>query len=178
MEELFQFITSNFIMFVIIIGGLISLFRNKQTGEQQSKQRPSNIPETRSQTQSKQEEVRDNWQLDERMQESIETMTSEEQREKQLERLKSQVNANSHMNRQRSNNASKDVQDNHKSFQPLPESTDRRLSDSKQDDHFKKKIKGQLNRGGLLESIVMAEVLGSPRSLKPYRSKIYDRQSF
>lgn len=35
---------------------------------------------------------------------------------------------------------------------------------------FKKEIKGKLNRKELIDSIIMAEVLGPPRSKKPYSS--------
>lgn len=41
---------------------------------------------------------------------------------------------------------------------------------------FKKRIKRNVNREGLVNGIIMAEILGSPRATKPYRSVISQRK--
>src|SRR5699024_5047064 len=47
---------------------------------------------------------------------------------------------------------------------------------SQRPDVFKKKFKSKLTRDGLVDSIIMAEVLGPTRATKPYRSVIQQRK--
>src|SRR5699024_10950928 len=93
------------------------------------------------------------------------TMTVEEHRDEQMERLKQQLNTDED--------------------QSLPHITDNKQSVLKvvhSHDHsykygqFKKDMKKNLTKQGLIDSIVMAEVLGPPRARKPYRSIIYERK--
>lgn len=172
MEGFIDFIASNFVLLFIIITGLISLFKNKSTQRTENNE-PSNIPEpTTKKAQTNQQEK-----IDERMQETIQTLSTEEAREQQLERLKDKVS----VDRQKlSDEYVTKMSDGLSKPFPVKEyvspiGNKEIVSDS--DSLFKKELKENLNQKGLMESIVMAEVLGPPRALKPYRSRLSDRTS-
>ncbi|MGM8213520.1 hypothetical protein ACLIBH_12155 [Virgibacillus sp. W0430] len=173
MEGFIDLITSNFILLFIIISGLISLFKNKSNQQQENKE-PSNVPKTYP----KEVETKQYKKVEERVQDTIQSLSTEEQREKQLERLKDQVRGMSRresdqMTTSRNDQAFQSTAVTHKNNQLLT-NKDKEADQTS----LQKQITGRLNQKGLVESIIMAEVLGPPRSVNPYRPRISNRKTF
>ena len=156
MEEIFQFIVSNIVFVLIIIGGLISMFRNKANTETiEKKELPSNqdIPKN--------------------VQETITTFSPEELREEQLKRLKERVEStqsliNETTINQKSENLSKLKQQTNVSKKPLK-------MKQLENESLPVQIKNNLTRNGLAQSIVMMEILGPPRSMRQHSFKNQNR---
>lgn len=58
--------------------------------------------------------------------------------------------------------------------------SERNVSDkglSAEQKQFKRRVRGNLNEKGLVNGIVMSEVLGKPRAMKPYKSVISKRRN-
>lgn len=146
---------------LILVGGLIGVFgkseNRKQTSDQQSPNRPTQTTQTRRQTEQRKRTVH------ERQQENIQTLSIEEQRDQQMERLREQIKTGGHRLPEQSKTSSPQVVHSHKTSYEFEE--------------FKKDMKRNLTKQGLIDSIIMAEVLGSPRARKPYRSIIYERKN-
>lgn len=87
-----------------------------------------------------------------------------DQREKQMEQLAGRMNTSLDME--------EDLEelDEHKSAFSYIHQVSDQSEHSKKQIQMKKRIHGKLNRDGLVDSIIMAEVLGRPRALKPYQS--------
>lgn len=167
MEEIFQFIFSNIIFILVIIGGLISMFRNRTNNEQENK-RPSPIPKTADNSNRKREEIQNpfenkelsNKDIPKNVQETITTVSHEEKRKEQLERLKEKVESIQSFN-------TNEITEN-----PIEYNQQTNIS-RKQKKKVKKKslpdhIKNNLTRDGLAQSIVMMEILGPPRAIKQH----------
>src|SRR5690625_134940 len=89
MDELFEAILSNPFLLLVIIGGIISLFRGKSEHTGQKSQQPSSNP-TRSQSYNRPgRETRTTAQST--TTENDSTLTVEEHRDEQMERLKDQL---------------------------------------------------------------------------------------
>lgn len=181
MEEIFQFIVSNIVFVLIIIGGLISMFRNKANTEQEN-QRPSPIPKTADDLNKKAEEIKEtiekkelpsNQDIPKNVQETITTFSPEELREEQLKRLKERVEStqsliNETTINQKSENLSKLKQQTNVSKKPLK-------MKQLENESLPVQIKNNLTRNGLAQSIVMMEILGPPRSMRQHSFKNQNR---
>lgn len=165
MDELFEAILSNPFLLILIIGGLISFFRGSSGKSDQESQQPSGRPTQRSQTYSQSESNKStrSEMSDTEHSTNMSALSVEEQRDEQLERLKKQLNTNEHqVSPHPSKNKTKVVHSHESSYKYH---------------EFKKDMKRNLTKQGLIDSIVMAEILGPPRARKPYRSIIDERKN-
>lgn len=179
MNDIIELIMGNMFVVIIIIGVLIKLFsgskakQNESTNEEQNENANQNKPQSIFQQvkseieQQKQAQTLEN---ERRHKETVARSTNqssqpsqsvEQQREAQLNRLKknhqaTSIKADNSQSRMRNqpNIANQEISDNQ--IGPI-------------------KLSKKLTQKGLIESVIMAEVLGSPRALNPYRSVTSNR---
>jgi|SRR5699024_1181832 len=169
-----DFIAENFIIIVIIIGGILSLFKNKSNPSEDERQRAGNPAAPGSQKRNH-PSASHSRSTNSRTGYTPPTMNKqnpvsiEEQKKKQLEELQKRMGGSSMA-------VVQEEEDN--SHQAGLESNLRSPTIVKPYHHreFRNEIKGKLNRKGLIDSIVMAEVLGPPRAKKPYSSIISQKK--
>lgn len=178
MEQLIDLIFENPFLLVIILGALFSLFggkkkeeqqeqrqrQNQRTGSQQQRQQQSQQPmRTKSNPSQPRQQVKKKTQEKRAPQLSI-----EEQRARQMARF-----ASNHVTEHHSAEAD----------EKLVRADERRkteiqnLTSSYDQKRFKKEFKQGLTREGLINSVIMAEVLGSPRARNPYESIVSKRRN-
>lgn len=190
MEEIIDFIFSNFIIVLIIIGGLAKLFGgdNKEQQEKRTNRTPSPI-ETRQQTTTtqhqtaekyKQRPINDQARPNQVGEDSSigEATSIGEQQQKQLEQLAGKMKTEAI---QDFDNLSNQADTEHKIMTPsfskgLHEKASVN-SNNKPKKEVKKQMQNRLSRKGLIESVIMAEILGPPRARKPYKSVITERNN-
>lgn len=170
MDELIDLIFSNPLFLILIIGGIISLFRGSsdQKNEQnQRTNRPKPVPNQHTRTQPHRQ--RSETRRVEPKQEAVHSISIEDQREKQLEQLTSRL-------------GSQAADSEHSGLKNRPKIADQKrtaeiqsLHNQKVKAEFKRKFKKNLSRSGLIDSVIMSEVLGAPRARKPYRSVVSKR---
>ncbi|WP_085991869.1 hypothetical protein [Oceanobacillus senegalensis] len=164
MEGLFEAIFSNFFLILIVISGIIGFFRNNSGEDQKKKQ--SNRP-MRPETPSNRNQRADSHSKPINQSSPTMTMTVEEQQQQQMERLASRLKTNAN--------------------QPLDDNTENPMINenlaglsshnySKEQKELKRQIGTNLKGKGLIQGIIMSEVLGSPRGRSPYRNVIQKRQ--
>ena len=96
----------------------------------------------------------------------------EEQQKQQVERLKKQLNAGT-------NDLTDSLSGQDLSIGPAIQDAIKHHSlhdKNEKKERFKKDVKTSLNYKGLVNGIIMSEVLGSPRARKPYRSVTAERR--
>jgi len=163
-----DFIAENFLIIVIIIGGLLSLFKNKSTPSEADRQQSRNQPVSRT---GRTEDTKGLSQANTSVSSSSSsesphgTVSAEEQQQKQLKELQKRMGGSSFAVVRERDDGSHEA--NIKNNLKRPD-----VVKPYHHEHFKKEIKGKLNQKGLIDSIVMAEVLGPPRAKKPYSSII------
>lgn len=170
MLELLDFIFENLFILVLIISGLLSFLKTgKKQGDRTS---PSGRPARKSYqpprpvaapvfpTESRKKE------------ETVQTVSIEEMRQEQLEKLAGQLSTNIELEdiEDRSQLAASD--DLHKGLKPT---LDRKQDLTEKQKTLKKQMSGNITSKGLVNGIIMSEVLGPPRARKPYRSIIEER---
>ncbi|SET61424.1 hypothetical protein SAMN05216389_11732 [Oceanobacillus limi] len=176
MESLFDFLFSNIVFVVIVIGALMRLFRgNAEDDGGQQKRQPER---TRQQTNPKPTATPSGGPIQRNRQpkadyttaETNPTHTLEEQQQQQLEKLAGRMNATID---QSMDELSSNTTDHIGQSLQKP----KKQPSSKKTENYRKQIKNNLSRDGLVNSVVMAEVLGPARARKPYRSVIQERKS-
>lgn len=161
MEDLFDAILRNPFLVLLIIGGIISFFKGKNE-KQEDKKRPPETkpkrPEPRPVNQRKEVIIK---QEPPRAQEQrVERLTIEEHQQKQMESLMSRLHT---MEAPRSYERPNDANIKR-------EIEVQNLVSQYNHTKFKKSFVKSLNKEGLINSIIMAEVLGLPRAKQPYQS--------
>lgn len=104
---------------------------------------------------------------------TVTSITIEEQQKQQMERLANRLSAN--VQDSKSHNGNQD----HTLGSAIKDQI-KHQSLTKQEigkERFRKQIKNGLNQQGLVQGIIMSEVLGPPRARKPYRSVIVERRN-
>ncbi|TQS74579.1 hypothetical protein DX933_11635 [Ornithinibacillus gellani] len=183
MDELFDLIFGNPILIIIIIGALYRFFSNaeKEQGEKKEKPwdkprhaptpRPARTPSGPRQTASK---TMSQAKQQKQTKETTHTTspTVEEMQQQQLEKLAGKYKTNL--------NQSASGKKNGHLHHGLGASIDDEVKNPDAINHhkrrFKKQIRNKLNQRGLVDSIVMAEVLGPPRARKPYQTILEQRK--
>jgi len=182
MDDLLELIFSNPLFLILIIGGLISLLKGgsgNKDGQQSQTQRSRqpqtvthNPSQTKTQTQTRQQ--RPQTKPRERI---VRTTSVEEQRQKQLEQLTGRIGVDAEDKKNTDKKGAK--------LSGLESGTvaDKRrqqeitsLHHAAQRKRVKKKFRNNLSREGLIDSVIMSEVLGSPRARKPYESVVNQRR--
>lgn len=163
MESFFDFIFGNIFIVVIIIAGIINfLNRGKQAEkeEQRKQQTPRPAPKQRQNRDRRpvraERPVQQARQTIKTVEEKV-TNTFEDQRQAQYDRLRSQY--------QTSGDNSHSVGIDKSKLQPIEEKV------SKVNVSLDKKLTPE----GLIESVIMAEVLGPPRAHNPYQNLVVKR---
>ncbi|MBT2214503.1 hypothetical protein F3157_00290 [Virgibacillus dakarensis] len=148
------------LVILAIIGGVIGLFKDKSTDKTNKKPyqvpKPTATPSGRNyQAERSEPAVHDNART---------STVIEEQRDNQIEQLAEQINTST---REMQKKLSHDAIIGNTLRQPK--------NIDYQKAAMKKQVRKNLTRKGLVDGIIMAEVLGPPRSRKPYRSVISER---
>lgn len=174
MDSIIDFIFSNFLILFIVVGGLVKLISgNSKNSESDTKTTQPVQSRRQSQERAGNRENRPNSTSKQSSSENTTSVSIEEQQQKQLERLAGKA-------------ATSTVQ-NYDSLKEQSYDSDNRHTISKSSQNNKKEftknkiaVKRQLNkkisRNGLIDSVIMAEVLGAPRARKPYKSVITERK--
>lgn len=158
MDEIFDFIFGNLFIVIIIIGAIIKLFGSKSKQEDATqKEPPARVSNTSASQQRRPEQpVRERVTRSEQVSEQREHLTIEQHRAKQLEQL------------QRHHQSSRQEDRPHTGMHVEP--TVSIVSKETTEDDVTIDLKDKLTHQGLIDSVIMAEVLGSPRALKPYQN--------
>lgn len=189
MEGIIDLIFSNPFLLILIIGGLYSLFKRKTEQQESEKdsspQRPVEThmgpqPGRRQQSRTQPEPQRGQYTRTqshpERSQqprtqpqpakETIETQTLAEHKQQQLNDLKKRLNANN------------DTKRNHEVVvsDRIRKQQINNLVSKYDDEPFNRRFKENVTRTGLINSVIMSEVLGPPRAMKPYEGMRFKRK--
>lgn len=175
-----DWIFDNMFLVIIIISGIISVLSGGKKNEEAKKKRqstpPQNRPQQRQQTakstmshqpsRNKRVQPRAERQIyREESRPDISAGSVEEQQKEQMERLRSRYQTASRG----------DLEDLADKFKDLVvERQNEEESLGKRE--MKKRVSGNLDGKGLVNGIIMAEVLGAPRAKKPYRNAIQARK--
>ncbi|WP_188453619.1 hypothetical protein [Virgibacillus oceani] len=165
MEGIFDAIFGNFLVVLAIIGGIVGFLKDKSKNDSdRDHNKPNRVPKPTATPSG------GNYQSQHQsppVQTYMNTQTMEEQQEEQMQQLAERMNAD---RVQRADNRQHDA---------IIGSTLKKRSSF--DAHNKMKMKKQVKRNltgkGLTDGIIMAEVLGPPRAVKPYKSVIESRRS-
>lgn len=190
MESFLDFIFGNMFLIFLIVSGLIGFFSsNKQ--EEQKRERPARNrpkdgrsvpPARRAYEMETRQPSRSNTSSRERQEGSISTATAdtlEEQQQSQMERAQRKFGGAS-----QSISEGKDVADtvtkdgldlDFIQSQQLRSIEDIKKELSKEQQVLKQDLRSSLRSKGLINGIIMAEVLGRPRALEPYQSVTQQR---
>lgn len=164
-----EFISENFIIIVIIIGGLLSLLKNKSAPDDDENQKTesttvSNSYRKNESATTRKRSTNPGTSHTRTTHQSYDTVPIDQQEQRQLKNLQKRMGVSS--------TAGAQVEDISHSASLETNSSNPEIVKPYHHKEFKKEIKGKLNRKGLIDSIVMAEVLGPPRAKKPYNSII------
>lgn len=164
MEGLFDFLFSNPFLVILLIGGLISFFK-RNTGEQEPEKAPTR-PQPKpveSRTDTKKEKA----QLPRQKPQPVnEVQTVEVYRQQQLNSLKDKLEERNDRLSDKKSQVSNHIR---------KRQTENVASDHKEEP-FKRRFKGNVTRTGLINSVIMSEVLGPPRAMKPYDVRPFKRK--
>ncbi|WP_200416261.1 hypothetical protein [Virgibacillus salexigens] len=165
LSNLIEAIFSNIFIIFVIIAGIIGFLRdgwNKYSEKESSPNRPNRTPRP----------MRDNSNRDASFPTTSQPQTSstisvEQQHKEQMERLAGQMGANRKVDQSESYNKET-------AFNDLTRNVEKELTE--QQIRLKKQVSNNLTKKGLVNGVIMAEVLGKPRALKPYQNVIYERK--
>lgn len=169
MEGLFEALLSNPFFILIILGGLMSFFRDKSKATDEEETTVSRPQPSRTERQSQPKKVPlGRMSTEKEATEQMDTRSVTEHRDEQMERLMKQFNVEEDQVTEDS------IENQAQSVRSLGKRT--QVSETLKQKDFKKRMKDNTTKKGLLNGVIMAEVLGPPRAQKPYRSVIQDRQ--
>jgi|SRR5699024_5944324 len=183
MDSFFDFIFGNFFIVIIIVVGLINLFsKGKQANDQTRERQERNTNTERRPVSSAEREQPKSLSevLEQKVEQAKETFQQasntykdasdqlpksiEEQRAEQYEELRRRMQTPQTNQQDRSKDSSNLSAENKvKDVDSMEQTTPKDLEVAYH-------LQRNLTREGLAESIVMAEVLGPPRALNPYRN--------
>lgn len=166
MDAILDAIFSNFFLILVILSGIFSFF--KKNAEEQKKNKKPNKPKTIPkivQTSSRKTQTTNKRpvytsKMEDTMEESVQQPSIGEQQKAQMERLAKKINTNKEIGR---------------TIEQGPSFSNSEILKTKK---IKKRsdFNMQLKSNDLVQGIILSEVLGSPRSKKPYRSVIKERK--
>ncbi|WP_099158546.1 hypothetical protein [Virgibacillus ndiopensis] len=164
MEGIFDAIFGNFLVVLAIIGGIVGFLKDKSNKNSDGEHnKPYQVPKpTTTPSGGSGQSQRHSSST----QASINTQTLKEQQEKQMQQLAERMNANR-------KSSQEDL--NHDAI--IGNTINKQVRyDTQQKTKMKKQVKRNLTGKGLVDGIIMAEVLGPPRAVKPYKSVIENRR--
>ncbi|SDQ48851.1 hypothetical protein SAMN05216232_1790 [Virgibacillus subterraneus] len=152
------------LIILAIIGGLAGFLKDKSDTNSNKQKRTASSPRPSPAPFGGAGETVSNNQP----QSTVAKTSIEEQQQEQRERLADRMNTDTQKALdERKHDAI--ITDNSENREP-----DRELSAEQK--RFKRRIKNNLNQKGLVNGVIMAEVLGSPRATKPYQSVVKQRR--
>lgn len=163
MGELIELVLKNPFLLLLILGWVVTMFRGKPAeNEQQNKQERPKRTHTQRQSPSQQTgtpigRIEPEKRPVIKQEEVQQSLSIEDHREEQLQRLQAQLGAGS------------SYEDYEEANQPSglgPSITDNMQQSIAKQPAMKNNLKHKLNHQGLVESIIMAEVIGLPRAKK------------
>ncbi|MFC0299766.1 hypothetical protein ACFFIS_02860 [Virgibacillus soli] len=182
MADLFEFIAQNFVLIIIIVGGILKVLKESSSSKQKEEttgrqQRPANPSRPRPvspvPTQAQRVPTKP---VKQEQKQTVQTVSIEEQQQQQLERLAGSMRTTVDLPMSEIG----DIQDNslESGIEHSAILLERKHNQANDYHHekFKSQMKNQLNRNGLIEGIIMAEILGPPRAQKPYRPVTEERK--
>lgn len=181
MGELIDVVLSNPFLLLLVIGGLISLFRRKE-GEN-TNERPERDEQTAQRSEQKKpspfedflgkiegvltdDDQPDAVQPTPKETPARQTASASDQRLEQMQQLSEQIQSGERRD------ISRDIQ-SHTGRKRTIELSEDLLNASER--RLRKDVKQRLTKKSLIDSIIMAEVLGEPRSRKPYENRNMNR---
>lgn len=170
MDGFFDVIFGNLFLILAVVYGIIGFLSNynkdKQKKQKKQQQRRSMRPvQERTQPAAREVKKPEEAEVQWTQPVSAEEVIHQEQ-QLQMERLEAKYGVTS------SNEIEDDLRLDDLQFQ---EPLTRNVELSEEQKVLKKDLKGSLKGSGLINGVIMAEVLGKPRSLKPYQSVIQER---
>ncbi|MFD1038521.1 hypothetical protein ACFQ3N_08965 [Virgibacillus byunsanensis] len=164
MGNLFEAITGNFFIIVVIIAGIIGFLRDSSAKQKQQERKPSNTPRSTSTPSG----GRSRSQGDYRGNQSQQTVSSTSIQDQQNEQMKQVAD------RMGAKKGIEELPHDAIIGNTLREPPKEELSHDQL--KLRQQIGNNLTKKGLVNGIIMAEVLGPPRAKKPYRSVISERR--
>ncbi|MBP1947577.1 hypothetical protein [Virgibacillus litoralis] len=152
------------LIILAIIGGLAGFLKDKSDTNSNKQRRTANPPKPSPTPSGGVGETVSNNQP----QSTVAKTSIEEQQQEQRERLADRMNTDTQK-----------ALDERKHDAIITDNSDNKESDrelSAEQKRFKRRIKNNLNQKGLVNGVIMAEVLGSPRATKPYQSVVKQRR--
>lgn len=172
MDSIIDFIFSNFLILFIVVGGLAKLVGG-DTKKNESDTKTRQPAQTRQQSQGRATN-RTHSMSKQESSESMASVSIEEQQQKQLERLAGKVAT--HTAKGYDDLTEQSYSSNsHHAFLKSDQNNKKEFTNNKKE--VKKRLNKKINRSGLIDSVIMAEVLGPPRARKPYKSVISERNN-
>lgn len=168
MDGLIELILENPLFLIVLIGGIISLLKGKSEKVEEEDKSTTNKPNpVRSDSSFERSRQRERARSAERIiTEPVSSKSIEELREEQMLRFTGQADAD---------------EDQQKNDEYISKSSNRIIVENTNRNHkkqaFKQNFNKSLTRKGLVNSVIMAEVLGAPRARRPYQSVITKRRS-
>lgn len=174
MGDLIDLLLGNPFLILIILGGIYSILKgSKQPESEDENKEPAQAskrttdPFGREEARKKQVEAYQQSKMETEKSHPIGQISFEDQREEQMLRLSKELGSSNE----------------HSGLKGRPKVADERrerevkeLVSSYEHERFKKEFKQGLTPRGMINSIVMAEVLGQPRARNPYESVVAKRR--
>ncbi|WP_152656252.1 hypothetical protein [Oceanobacillus sp. CFH 90083] len=176
-----DWIFENLFLVIIIISGLIAFLGDSKKKQEEQKKKQSTPPNNPTQARQRQQpaaqrtrqqstRTREQPRAERRVyregeRPDISAGSMEEQQKKQMERLADRYRTSSQKDMENVEQRFKDLMIDRKGEEDNPGKAE-----------MKKRVSGNLDGRGLVNGIIMAEVLGSPRAKKPYQSIIQRRK--
>lgn len=201
MEELINLVLGNPLLLLLIAGGLISLFRregdkktdqsqqSQQTGEQSQRKKSSpfgDFLERMEDALSDGEEEKTSTPTSSRSrpnrtrpshsnESAKQTMSAHDKRMEQMHQLSNQIEEGTY------EGAGRDLPSgvNDKEHSGISDYSTREINveTNHQTNNLRKQMKKRLNKKNLIDSVIMSEVLGEPRSKQPYQGRNMNRHN-
>lgn len=170
MESFFEFIFANFFIVIIIVAAIINFLNRGRREENKQEQAPKQqrhrptISDMRETYEQAKETILETRQELERKVQPID-QSAEDQRQEQYERLRSRYQPTLHTE-------SKDQ----KKTMHMQSHSLHVEGEEVEYPEIKVNLDKKLTSKGLIESVIMAEVLGPPRALSPYQNIVSKRK--
>ncbi|MCT2537602.1 hypothetical protein NC661_01480 [Aquibacillus koreensis] len=159
MEDLFGAI----IPILVALGWLFGMFKKDDNDQPAKRPQPRPTPSPSGPNQTESPTISDVQEE----QSSTRVQTYYEQKQEQLDKLRNNMNADSNINSGKIERISSI--NNQRNENKIEVSSTKKQS--------KLSVKRNLTKRGLAESVVMAEILGPPKAVKPYRSVVQNRRN-
>lgn len=168
MEAILEAIFSNFFLILVILSGIFSFFKKnaedqKKNNAPKQKNRPKTVQPSSRQTETKTRPVYTS-KMEDTIKESVQQVSIEERQKAQMERLAEKFNTSKEIGRT--------IEQGTEFGKSFSNSKIKNTKQIKKSANFNMRLK----RNDLVQGIIFSEVLGSPRSKKPYRSVIEERK--